>query len=101
MAFCGNFLKISGWRAFKARLHVKRGGTARVEMSTGSIKIYPFIRASFVRERIKKWHGPQKIEERTKTVYTLFFSRPGTDRARDMKLQRLVRMRSRPYLKRQ
>ena len=54
MAFCGNFLKISGCRAFKARLHVKRGGTARVEMSTGSNKICPFIRASFVRERIKE-----------------------------------------------
>ena len=37
----------------KARLHVKRGGTAGVEMSTGSIKICPFIRASFVREQIK------------------------------------------------
>ena len=61
--------------SLKARLQVKRGGTARVEMSTGSNKICPFIRASFVRERIKKWHGPQKIEERIKTVYT-FFSRP-------------------------
>ena len=76
MAFCGNFLKISGCRAFKARLHVKGGGTARVEMSTGSHKICPFIRARFVRERIKKSLGPQKIEERIKTVYTLFFSRP-------------------------
>ena len=44
------------------------------EMSTGSDKIWPFTRTSFVRERIKEWHGPQRIEERIKTVYTLSFS---------------------------
>ena len=33
-------------------------------------------------------------------LYVVFFE-TGTDRARDMKLQRLVRMRLRPYLKRQ
>ena len=80
----------------KARLHFKRGGTARVEMSTGSN-----IRANFVREQIKKGHGPQRIEERIKTFYTLFFFETGTDWARDVKLQGLVRMRLRPYLKRQ
>ena len=60
-------------RSRKARLHVKGGGTARVEMSTGSDKTRPFIRASFVRERIKRWHGPQTIEERQRPFTRCFF----------------------------
>ena len=34
-------------------------------------------------------------------LHVVFFFETGTDRARDMKLQRLVRMRLRPYFKRQ
>ena len=41
------------------------------------------------------------LEERMKTVYTLLFFVTGTDRASDLKLLRLVRMRFRPYIKRQ
>ena len=52
-------------------------------------------------ERMKKRHGLQRIEERIKIVNALFFFETGTDRASNMKLQRLVRMCLRPYLKRQ
>ena len=50
---------------YKGRLHVKRGGTAPVETNTGSNKIWPFTRTSFVRERIEEWHGPQFTHPRS------------------------------------
>ena len=49
----------------------------------------------------KKWNGPQRIEERILRPFTRCFFETGTDRARNMKLQSLVHMRLRPYLKRQ
>ena len=84
----------------KARLHVKRGGTARVKMSTGSSKILTVYTRKFCKGTDKKMARSSENRGTDKDRLHVVFFETGTDRARDMKLQRLVRMRLRPYLKR-
>ena len=64
--------------SLKARLHVKREGTARLETSTGSRRNLPFTRTNSVMYLTEKGTVFESPLERVLAVYTLFSSRPVT-----------------------
>ena len=70
--------KVNRHRRLKARLHVEREGTARLETSTGSRRNLPFTRTNSVMYLTKKGTVLESLLERVLAVYTLFSSRPVT-----------------------
>ena len=85
----------------KARLHVKGGGTARVENECRFQQNLTVYTCKFCKGTDKKMARSSENRGTDKDRLHVVFFETGTDRARDMKLQLLVRMRLRPYLKRQ
>ena len=67
----------------KARLHVKREGTARLETSTGSRRNLLFTRTNFVRCPTEKGTVLESPLERVLDCLHVVFFETGNDRASD------------------
>ena len=61
---------------FKARLHDKKRGTARIKRRTGSMNFRSFIRETLWNGYNKKRHQFSNLGGTTRTVYTTEFERP-------------------------
>ena len=81
---------------FKARLHVNGSGRNEYRFQQ-NLTVYT---RKFCKGMDKKMARSSENRGTDKNRLHVVFFETGTDRARDMKLQRLVRMRLRPYLKR-
>ena len=68
---------------FKARLHVKREGTARLETSTGSRRNLPFTRTNSVMYLTEKGTVLESPLERVLDRLHVVFFKTGNDRARN------------------